>query len=80
MQVKESEQPGGRATAQDNRGRSIGNYFLGNFAIHAGKTIGEGTFGKVKLGTHALTGEKVAIKVLEKNRIIDVADVERVSR
>ena len=24
-----------------------------------GKTIGEGTFGKVKLGTHLLTGEKV---------------------
>jgi len=24
-----------------------------------GKTIGEGTFGKVKIGTHTLTGEKV---------------------
>jgi len=42
--------------------------------------LGEGTFGKVKLGTHILTGEKVAIKVLEKDRIIDVSDVERVSR
>jgi hypothetical protein len=40
-----------------------------------GKTIGEGTFGKVKLGIHTLSGEKVAIKILEKNRIIDVADV-----
>jgi 5'-AMP-activated protein kinase catalytic alpha subunit len=27
-----------------------------------------------------MTGEKVAIKILEKNRIIDVADIERVSR
>ena len=44
------------------------------------KTLGEGTFGKVKLATHTLTGEKVAIKILEKDRIIDVADVERVSR
>jgi 5'-AMP-activated protein kinase catalytic alpha subunit len=34
----------------------------------------------VKLATHTLTGEKVAIKILEKDRIIDVADVERVSR
>jgi hypothetical protein len=25
-----------------------------------GKTLGEGTFGKVKLGTHILTGEKVS--------------------
>lgn len=31
-----------------------------------GKTIGEGTFGKVKLGTHTLTGERVAIKILVK--------------
>ena len=45
-----------------------------------GKTLGEGTFGKVKLGTHILSGEKVAIKILEKERIVDVADVERVSR
>jgi 5'-AMP-activated protein kinase catalytic alpha subunit len=42
--------------------------------------IGEGTFGKVRLGTHSLTGEKVAIKVLEKDRITDLADVERVVR
>jgi len=25
-----------------------------------GKALGEGTFGKVKLGTHILTGEKVS--------------------
>jgi len=48
--------------------------------IEIGKTIGEGTFGKVKLATHILTGEKVAIKILEKERIIDVSDVERVAR
>jgi 5'-AMP-activated protein kinase catalytic alpha subunit len=45
-----------------------------------GKTLGEGTFGKVKLGIHIPTGEKVAIKILVKSKIIDVADVERVSR
>ena len=45
-----------------------------------GNTIGEGTFGKVKEATHILTGEKVAIKILEKYRIKEVADVERVSR
>ncbi len=45
-----------------------------------GKTIGEGTFGKVKIGLHVLTKTKVAVKILEKSKIIDVADVERVSR
>ena len=47
---------------------------------YQGKTIGEGTFGKVKQAMHILTNEVVAIKILEKERIIDVTDVERVSR
>ena len=33
--------------------------------------IGEGMFGKVKLAVHQLTKEKVAIKILEKNRIME---------
>jgi len=37
---------------------------LGNYRV--GKNIGEGTFGKVKLGTHIYTEEKVAIKTLQK--------------
>ena len=45
-----------------------------------GKTLGEGTFGKVKLGVHLLTGERVAVKVLEKDRITDKGDVKRVTR
>ena len=48
--------------------------------IFAGTSVGEGTFGKVKLGKHILTGEKVAVKILEKDRISDMADVERVAR
>lgn len=51
---------------------------MGHYDV--GKVIGEGTFGKVRLGTHTLTSEKVAIKVLEKERITDLADVERVVR
>lgn len=48
--------------------------------LQLGRTLGEGTFGKVKMGTHQLTSEKVAIKILEKDRIVEVADVERVQR
>jgi serine/threonine protein kinase len=36
--------------------KQIGSYLLG-------KTIGEGTFGKVKLATHKYTNENVAIKI-----------------
>ena len=36
-----------------------------------GKTIGSGTFGKVREGIHQLTSEKVAIKILEKDKIKD---------
>jgi 5'-AMP-activated protein kinase catalytic alpha subunit len=52
---------------------TIGHYSLSH-------TIGKGTFGKVKLGMHTLTGEKVAVKILEKARIKEAADSERVSR
>ena len=44
---------GVKATAPGGKSRSIGHYIIG-------KNIGEGTFGKVKLGTHILTGEKVS--------------------
>jgi 5'-AMP-activated protein kinase catalytic alpha subunit len=51
---------------------------IGGYSLD--QPIGEGTFGKVRLATHVLTGEQVAVKVLEKDRISDVSDVERVAR
>ena len=51
---------------------------IGNYRIE--KTIGEGTFGKVKLGIHIPTAEQVAIKILEKDRIQDKEDLARISR
>ena len=42
---------------------------LENYSL--GKQIGQGTFGKVLLGKHVLTGEKVAIKVLEKRMLVE---------
>ena len=51
---------------------------LGSYNID--RELGKGTFGEVKLGIHRVTGEKVAIKVLEKDKIVDEADKERVTR
>ena len=43
-----------------DKDRTIGNYTIGNWINkYKGKTIGEGTFGKVRLGIHSLSGEKV---------------------
>ena len=36
--------------------------------------IGQGTFASVRLGTHILTSEKVAIKILDKSKIRDNKD------
>ena len=56
-------------------------YFLSFLSINfLGRSLGSGTFGKVRIGTHTITGEKVAIKILEKDRIKDKGDVERVTR
>ena len=44
------------------------------------KIIGKGTFSTVKLGFDRETGEKVAIKILEKNKILNKSDAERVER
>ena len=43
-------------------------------------TLGQGTFGKVKLGIYIPNNEKVAIKILEKNRIVEKDDEIRVKR
>eukprot|EP01080_Neovahlkampfia_damariscottae_P007649 gene7649-11970_t len=40
----------------------IGNYRLG-------RTLGEGTFAKVKLAEHEVTGHRVAVKILNKNKL-----------
>jgi serine/threonine protein kinase len=71
--------------AADNKNRTIGHYVVGKLQrlllnFNPGKSLGQGTFGKVRIGTHTITNEQVAIKILEKDKIKDKADVERVTR
>ena len=44
------------------------------------ETIGKGSFSTVILGINKATKEKVAIKILEKNKIINKEDLERVEK
>uniref|UniRef100_A0A0D6QS72 non-specific serine/threonine protein kinase n=1 Tax=Araucaria cunninghamii TaxID=56994 RepID=A0A0D6QS72_ARACU len=45
-----------------------------------GKTLGIGSFGKVKIAEHALTGHKVAIKILNRRKIRNMDMEEKVRR
>ena len=51
----------------------VGKYDLG-------KTLGEGTFAKVKMARHIETGLTVAIKILDKEKILKHKMVEQIKR
>ncbi|PHJ22899.1 histone kinase [Cystoisospora suis] len=59
--------PGGGA------GTTIGPYRLGS-------TLGVGTFGKVKLGYHTVTGQKVAVKIINKAKMEMMDMYEKIRR
>uniref|UniRef100_A0A8C6TEG1 Acetyl-CoA carboxylase kinase n=1 Tax=Neogobius melanostomus TaxID=47308 RepID=A0A8C6TEG1_9GOBI len=51
----------------------IGHYILGD-------TLGVGTFGKVKIGEHQLTGHKVAVKILNRQKLRSLDVVGKIKR
>ncbi|CAM8886439.1 hypothetical protein QQ045_026428 [Rhodiola kirilowii] len=53
--------------------RSVGKYELG-------RTLGEGTFAKVKFARNTLTGEPVAIKILDKEKVLKNKMAEQIRR
>lgn len=44
------------------------------------RTLGEGSFGKVKLATHRMTGQQVALKIISRKKLISRDMVGRVER
>lgn len=44
------------------------------------KTLGRGSFGKVKEAVHVLTDAKLAVKILEKDKVVEAGDEIRVQR
>ncbi|KAE9602532.1 hypothetical protein Lal_00049589 [Lupinus albus] len=51
----------------------IGNYELG-------RTLGEGNFGKVKSARNTLSGKPFAVKILDKNKIINLNTTDQIKR
>ncbi|KAL0392220.1 UNVERIFIED_CONTAM: CBL-interacting serine/threonine-protein kinase [Sesamum radiatum] len=56
-----------------NTGMRLGKYELG-------RTLGEGNFGKVKYARNLESGQPFAIKILEKNRILDLKITDQIKR
>ena len=54
------------------------NIKIGHYIVK--QTIGSGTFSKVKLGVNRTTNQKVAIKLLDKSKIVEKDDLERIIR
>ena len=64
---------------KNNQEKKISNKkIIGDYLIK--ETIGKGTFSRVKLGIHMKTGKKVAIKILDKSKIVEKEDLERIIR
>lgn len=55
-----------RMDGPTGRGSNV-DVYLPNYKL--GKTLGIGSFGKVKIAEHILTGHKVAIKILNRRKI-----------
>ena len=59
----------------ENKQREV---MIGDYIVK--HTIGKGTFSRVKLGINKYSGEKVAIKILDKLKIVEKEDLERIIR
>ena len=73
MQKPKSSRTRSYLTPKKEYTKKVGNYILS-------EQIGIGTFSKVTKAIHILTGEKVAVKILDKSKIKDSIDIERISR
>ncbi|QCD92644.1 SNF1-related protein kinase catalytic subunit alpha KIN10-like [Vigna unguiculata] len=67
-----------RSTGRGGGGGGSVDKFLPNYKL--GKTLGIGSFGKVKIAEHILTGHKVAIKILNRHKIRNMEMEEKVRR
>jgi serine/threonine protein kinase len=67
---EEEDREGGRG---EREGTRIGDYLVG-------RTIGEGTFNKVKIARHVHSQEQVAIKLIDKSKILSAGDRQRLTK
>lgn len=72
----DSNQPASHSDDLTNGGRA--GQRLGHYTVK--KTLGEGSFGKVKLAVHRISGQEVALKIISRKRLISRDMAGRVER
>ncbi|RMZ67666.1 major facilitator superfamily transporter [Pyrenophora seminiperda CCB06] len=68
----------GTAVQESKSKDSKANQRLGQYTIV--RTLGEGSFGKVKLATHQVSGQKVALKIINRKRLVTRDMAGRIER
>lgn len=68
---KQNKRP--QSQEKGKKGMHLGKYELG-------RTLGEGNFGKVKFAKNIDSGQPFAVKILEKNRILDLKITDQIKR
>ncbi|KAJ3132544.1 MAP/microtubule affinity-regulating kinase 3 [Physocladia obscura] len=69
----QNEQISGHEKSHEEKHKHIGNYEIL-------KTIGEGSFAKVKLAIHRLTKQRVALKIIDKDHLPDEYSLKNIHR
>jgi carbon catabolite-derepressing protein kinase len=65
-------------SAQQRQEKERTNQRLGQYRIE--KTLGEGSFGKVKLAVHQISGQKVALKIINRRKLVTRDMAGRIER
>lgn len=71
-----SQRTNSNASELPNGGRS--GQRIGQYSVK--KTLGEGSFGKVKLAVHRISGQEVALKIISRKKLISRDMAGRVER
>ncbi|XP_057778562.1 CBL-interacting serine/threonine-protein kinase 9 [Salvia miltiorrhiza] len=61
------------SAASEGQRTRVGKY-------HLGRTLGQGSFAKVKFATHTQTGDRVAIKIIQRQQVLHHKMVEQIKR
>ena len=62
----------------ESRPNTFGGIKIGHYLL--GETLGNGTFGKVKIATHQITGYQVAVKILNRQKLKSLDVVGKLKR